>query len=117
MSDLQPIPAGTGDLIQSLRARTPARLLVGRAGSAYRTTTQLDLRRDHAAAGDAGRAELGLPRYFGPEFVERWRLFEVQPCAADKAEYLLRPDLGRRLSDAARLQIQQECPAAADVQV
>jgi ethanolamine ammonia-lyase small subunit len=117
MSDLQPTPAGPRDLIQSIRARTPARLLVGRAGPAYRTATQLELRRDHAAAVDAVRAELEATRDFGADFVERWRLFEVQTCACDKAEYLLRPDLGRRLSDGARAQVQRECPAAADLQV
>ena len=37
----------------------------------------------------------------GREFVDRWGLFEVATRAGDKAEYLLRPDLGRRLDDAA----------------
>ena len=41
------------ELLATVRARTPARLLAGRAGVAYRTPTQLDLRRDHAAARDA----------------------------------------------------------------
>ena len=40
-------------LIDTLRERTPARVLVGRAGGAYRTGTQLSLREDHAAARDA----------------------------------------------------------------
>ena len=38
------------DLIRAVRQRTPARILIGRAGPAYRTHTQLALRRDHAAA-------------------------------------------------------------------
>jgi ethanolamine ammonia-lyase small subunit len=117
MSELQPSPADPGNLIEAVRARTPARLLVGRAGPAYRTATQLELRRDHAAAVDAVRAELDATRDFGADFIERWRLFEVQTCAGDKAEYLLRPDLGRRLSDGARAQLQRECPASADLQV
>ena len=50
-SDLPPI-------LRKIRARTPARLLVGRAGAAYRTGTQMDLREAHAAARDAVRAEL-----------------------------------------------------------
>jgi ethanolamine ammonia-lyase small subunit len=88
-----------------VRARTPARILVGRAGPSYRTATQLELRQDHAAAVDAVQAELDIERDFGPEFVKRWKLFEVQSCAGSKAEYLLRPDLGRRLSSPARAEI------------
>jgi ethanolamine ammonia-lyase small subunit len=104
-------------LIEMLRQRTPARVLVGRSGPAYRTSTQLDLRRDHAAALDAVHAELEIARDFGKEFVERWRLFEVQTQAADKTEFLLRPDLGRQLSERARAEIQARCPLAPDLQV
>ena len=39
------------EIVQRIRARTPARLLVGRAGSAYPTSTQLELREAHAAHG------------------------------------------------------------------
>jgi len=105
------------ELMQAVRARTPARILVGRAGAAYRTTTQLTLRQDHAAAIDAVRMELDLLRDFGQSFVERWRLFEVITRASSKAEYLLRPDLGRHLHDTARTEITRRCPAGADLQV
>ena len=61
---------GTARLLAAVRGRTPARLLVGRAGTAYRTGTQLELRRDHAAAADAVQAELDLERDLGKAFVE-----------------------------------------------
>jgi ethanolamine ammonia-lyase small subunit len=32
------------EMVRKIRARTPARILVGRAGPAYRTETQLQLR-------------------------------------------------------------------------
>src|SRR5258707_13687172 len=48
-----PAPADLPELMQAVRARTPARILVGRAGPSYRTATQLELRQDHAAAVDA----------------------------------------------------------------
>ena len=105
------------DLIQAWRARTPARVLTGRAGPAYRTATQLELRQDHAAALDAVHAELDLERDFGPEFVARWQLFEVRTQTATKAEYLMRPDLGRRLSEEARAEVARNCPAGIDMQV
>jgi ethanolamine ammonia-lyase small subunit len=118
----QPIPTAATppiaqSLIQAVRERTPARLLVGRAGSAYRTATQLELRQDHAAALDAVHAELKMATDLGRDFVERWRLFEVGTCAADKSEYLMRPDLARRLSEAARAEVVDQCPRAADLQV
>jgi ethanolamine ammonia-lyase small subunit len=89
---------------------------MGRAGASYRTATQLDLRRDHAAAVDAVRAELDLGRDLGMEFVARWGLVEVQSQARDKAEYLARPDLGRRFAVAAAAGL-RECPPGADLQV
>ena len=56
------------ELVRKIRARTPARILVGRAGPAYRTETQLQLREDHAAARDAVRAELDVSAAFGAAF-------------------------------------------------
>jgi ethanolamine ammonia-lyase small subunit len=110
-------PAERADLVRRLRERTPARVLVGRAGPAYRTATQLELRQDHAAALDAVHAELDLQRDFGPEFVARWQLFEVRTRAATKTEYLMRPDWGRRFAEEGRAEVVQNCPVGADVQV
>lgn len=103
--------------MHAVRARTPARIFVGRAGPSYRTATQLELRQDHAAALDAVHAELDLERDFGREFAESWQLVEVATRAGDKAEYLRRPDLGRRLSEPAREVIAGACPRGADLQV
>jgi ethanolamine ammonia-lyase small subunit/amino acid transporter len=108
---------GVSDLADSLRLRTPARILVGRAGPAYRTATQLELRRDHASAVDAVRAEMDLERDWGSAFLETWRLFAVSSCAASKDEYLRRPDLGRRLSESACESIAANCPAGSDLQI
>jgi ethanolamine ammonia-lyase small subunit len=106
-------PAELPAWLQEIQARTPARVLVGRSGPAYRTATQLRLRQDHAAALDAVHAELELDA----DFVQRWGLFEVRTQARDKQHYLMRPDLGRRLSAAAREEIVQRCPAGADLQI
>jgi ethanolamine ammonia-lyase small subunit len=103
--------------IQAIRARTPARILVGRSGLAYPTATQLELRQDHAAALDAVHAELNLERDFGREFIERRQLIEVRSQARDKIEYLMRPDLGRRFDEASRHEIIRRCPPKADLQV
>jgi ethanolamine ammonia-lyase small subunit len=105
------------DLVEKIRARTPARVLADRSGAAYRTATQLELRHDHAAARDAVRAELDLQRDLRAEFVQQWKLFMVSTMAASKDEYLQRPDLGRRLDESARLQVSAHCPPDADLQI
>jgi ethanolamine ammonia-lyase small subunit len=105
------------ELENRIRARTPARIMEGRSGASYRTTTQLQLRADHAAARDAVQAELDLSANLGQEFIERWRIFEVSTKAASKPEYLLRPDLGRTLDQAARSAIQEQCPHSPDLQI
>jgi ethanolamine ammonia-lyase small subunit len=103
--------------LDGLRERTPARVLVGRAGVSYPTATQLELREDHAIALDAVRAPLDLHAALGIDVVERFALFEVRTCATSKEEHLLRPDLGRRFSGEARREIARRCRRGADLQV
>ena len=105
------------DLIQNIRARTPARVLVGRAGAAYRTGTQLDLREAHAAARDAVRDELDLNAALGVEFVRRWELGEFRTRARNKEEYLLRPDLGRQFDDESRERLSRNYARNCDIQI
>jgi len=110
-------PSDLPEVVKKIRARTPARLLAGRAGAAYRTGTQLKLREDHAAARDAVRAELDLNEAFGAAFVGQWKLFEASTKAAGKDEYLVRPDLGRAFSAASREEIRKRCPRGGDLQI
>ncbi len=105
------------EILNKVRARTPARLLSGRSGAAYRTNTQLELREAHAAARDAVRAELNLFADLGEDFVQKWNLFEVSSRATNKDEYLLRPDLGRQLNDASRIEVGEQCIAGVDLQI
>lgn len=109
-------PLSPIDPVAAALARTPARVLVGRAGTAYRTATALQLRADHAAARDAVHDEVDLLRDFAPEQVERFELFTAQTQAKSKAEYLRRPDLGRKLDDESRELIRSRCPAGVDLQ-
>jgi ethanolamine ammonia-lyase small subunit len=103
-------------LVEAIRQRTPARILMDSAGPAYCTPTWLELRGDHAAAIDAVREEFELARDLPAELISQHGLFTVQSLAHSKQEYLLRPDLGRRLSDAAREQLTRRCGAGADIQ-
>jgi ethanolamine ammonia-lyase small subunit len=105
------------EVLRKIRERTPARILVGRAGAAYRTSTQLDLREAHAAARDAVRAVLDLETVFGAAFIKKWNLFEVCTEACSKEEYLLQPDLGRHLSEASRQELASRCSRENDIQI
>jgi ethanolamine ammonia-lyase small subunit len=109
--------SGWSELVRKIRARTPARVLAGRSGAAYRTETQIRLREDHAAARDALRAEFDLNAAFGAEFIENWNLFAVRTRASNKDEYLLHPSLGRGFSGAARTEISGRCPPGQDFQI
>src|SRR5260370_25453579 len=105
------------EIVRRIRARTPARLLVGRAGAAYRTDTQLEVREAYAAARDAVRAELDLVTTFGAAFVKQWGLFEVCTQADLKDVFLLQPDLGRHFNDASRAELQRNCSSGNDLQI
>jgi ethanolamine ammonia-lyase small subunit len=109
--------ADAADIARRIKMHTPARLLVGRAGAAYRTETQLQLREDHAKARDAVRAELDLKTAFSSEFIEKWKLFEVGTRASTKLEYLARPALGREFSDESRAEIPNKCLPNRNVQI
>jgi ethanolamine ammonia-lyase small subunit len=119
MNDTSLTPGGRelSALIAAARARTPARVLAGRAGSSYRTPTLLGLRQDHAAARDAVWAEVDVTRDLGAGLIDRLGLFEVRTRADSKEQYLLRPDLGRRFCDAGRERVASDCPAGAELQV
>jgi ethanolamine ammonia-lyase small subunit len=110
-------PPDLPEIIRGVRARTPARLLTGRAGAGYRTETQLELREAHAAARDAVRDELDLREAFGAAFIERWKPLELRTRARTKQEYLLRPDLGRQFDDASRAQLKAQAQPGVDLQV
>jgi ethanolamine ammonia-lyase small subunit len=111
------VPADFPEALRKIRERTPARILAGRAGAAYRTSTQLELREAHAAARDAVRAELDLESVFGAQFLQQWDLFEASTEARTKEEFLLQPDQGRRLDAASRQQVAGRCSRGCDLQI
>lgn len=73
-------------------ASTPARLGVGRSGVRPRTETYLQLREDHAAARDAVSSRLD------ENILKKFDIVLLNSAARDNAEFLRRPDLGRRLN-------------------
>jgi ethanolamine ammonia-lyase small subunit len=77
----------------------------------------LELREAHAAARDAVRTELNLETDLPTAFVKQWKLFEVWSQASSKDEYLVRPDLGRRFSDASRVELMRRCASNHRLQI
>lgn len=76
----------------AMKAKTPARLGIGRAGSRYKTITALRVRADHAAAQDSVFSDVS------EEFVQRNHFVAVQTLCENKDDYLTRPDKGRKFS-------------------
>lgn len=86
----------------ALRRYTDARIALGRAGHSLPTAAQLDFQLAHAQARDAVHLPfdaLGVAAALRGLGLETLLLHSA---AADRATYLQRPDLGRRLDDASR---------------
>ena len=104
-------------LLSAARARTPARVFRGRLDGGYTTASHLALRADHAAARDAVHATMDLA---GPELaplVAEHDVLALESAAEDHRQHLLRPDLGRRLSDDSRALLREQGTHGADLQV
>lgn len=83
-----------------LRRSTRARIGLGRAGNALPTSVELEFRTAHAAARDAVHAELDVDALAARlDGLGLGASTHVASRAADRGEYLRRPDLGRQ-SDA-----------------
>lgn len=85
---------------RDLRRNTQARIGLGRTGDALPTTEVLALRAAHAAARDAVHVPLEVDLF--AEQIASMGLGDpvtVTSMAADRSEYLRRPDLGRQPAD------------------
>lgn len=112
MPDTPPPPV-TANPWTALRRHTDARIALGRAGVSLPTAAHLAFQLDHARARDAVHLPLersalhaALAQASGLE------VLDLHSAAADRLEYLQRPDLGRRLDDAARAQLAARPTAA-----
>ncbi len=100
------------DAVKALIASTTARIGVGRAGPHYNTFSLLLFQGDHAITQDA------LMRDVDQKLLDDLGLFTVQTnIQGGKQEYLLRPDLGRQLSDEAKKVIGEKCVKSPNIQL
>lgn len=95
------------DVWSPLRKLTSARIALGRAGGSMPTRHRLDFQLAHASARDA------VWSHFDPEFLAAdlrkfgQEVITLESAAADRTEFLQRPDLGRRLSPESRDRLQR----------
>lgn len=103
-------PADRGAYLE-MKAKTPARLGLGRAGARYKTITALRMRADHAAAQDSVFSDVS------EEFIKKNNLIPVKTMCTDKDEYVTRPDLGRKFSPETIEVIKEKCDKNPKVQI
>ncbi len=99
------------DGLRALMAATPARIGVGRSGPRPRTAAGLLFLADHGVTQDA------LMHAVDADLLEELGLFSVESQAADRQTYLKRPDLGRKLTEAAKAVLRDRCTKNPDVQI
>jgi ethanolamine ammonia-lyase small subunit len=85
----------------SLRQHTPARIALGRSGVSLPTREVLAFALAHAQARDAIHLPLDMNALGDALLAQSWPVpLLLHSRARDRHDYLLRPDLGRRLDDA-----------------
>lgn len=99
----------------ALRRHTPARIALGRAGTSLPTRELLAFGAAHAQARDAVHHALDWPALEALLQAEGWPTLRVASRAADRAAYLRRPDLGRRLDPASAQRLEAQAGEAVDL--
>jgi ethanolamine ammonia-lyase small subunit len=90
----------TPDPWSELRRLTPARIALGRTGASQPTEALLAFGLAHAQARDAVHTPLQTDALAADLAADGWTVLQAHSRAPDRAHYLRRPDLGRRLDEA-----------------
>ena len=97
----------------ALRRHTAARIALGRAGASQPTAAWLRFSLDHALARDAVHAALDGAALAAALAAHDLPSTAIESAAPDRATYLRRPDLGRRLSARSAALLAALAPAGA----
>lgn len=99
------------EVLPRLVETTPSLIAVGHTGGRFRTDLYLRLREGHADARDAVHSEV-------PDaWPAQHECVPLRTRCADRAEYLLHPNLGRRLDDPSRGALEALAATRPDVQI
>jgi ethanolamine ammonia-lyase small subunit len=116
------VPSATASSIQradaplDLREFTAARIALDSSGASIATRPALEFLLAHAQARDAVHSALAVSSLMADLRERDLDAVSVRSAAADRTEYLRRPDLGRTLSDASGEVIAQAKSASASSQ-
>jgi len=100
-----------------LRRYTQARIGQGRAGCATPTAAQLEFQLAHAMARDAVHQPWEVARFADTLAVKGWNPLLLATEIDSRQQYLLRPDLGRRLEHTSRATLQALAAPVPDVAI
>ena len=100
---------------RELRQFTPARIALGRVGNSLPTDEVLRFGFAHALAQDAVHLPLDVATLDTALQVAGWQTLHVASRAHDRATYLLRPDYGRRLSNASAAALVEHANKSCDL--
>ena len=96
-----------------LRRFTDARIALGRAGHSLPTAAHLQFQLAHAQARDAVHVPLDTDRLIQGLQAQRFETLKLHSAVPNRHVYLQRPDLGRRLDEAAcrtlQAQLKRQC--------
>ena len=96
-----------------LRRFTAARIALPRSGASLATAPLLEFRLAHARARDAVHAPFDPAQLCGALAPLGLPVLSIASAAQDRQQYLMRPDLGRRLADDAAALLAAQPAAAA----
>lgn len=99
------------EAIKAMKQVTPARIGLYRAGARPKTNANLRFLADHAQAMDAVFLDVS------EAFLQQMNVFSAETTAKDKAEFLKKPELGRKLSEEGIKTVREKCQQNPQVQI
>jgi ethanolamine ammonia-lyase small subunit len=101
--------------VADLKALTPARVGLGRSGASLTTQALLAFTLDHARARDAVHSSFDTEAIAQALATLGLETIVVSSQALARADYLKRPDLGRKLDEASQVQLAARDAAPCDI--
>lgn len=103
--------------LNDLRALTPARVALGRSGSGLPTSALLAFTLDHARARDAVHAPLDVDAIASAIAALGCETIRIASQAENRANYLRRPDFGRKLDPSSQTALTARNPSSCDLAI